>query len=192
MTATIDSLRAKHRVQRKTIDRATLDNNAAKLAVLVETLEVYQVATHVAAYIAIQGEISVEPIMRAATAKQFYLPILRGEQMAFAPWQIDQPLVERKYGLQEPDCDESCWMDARELDLVLAPLVVFDDQCNRIGQGGGYYDRTFEFTKSGFQPKLVGVAHQSQREPSLDPQPWDIPLDYIVTEQSVFTNRSGG
>ena len=186
----IELLRSKHRRLRREIDSDTLIDHADALAEHVTALPEYQNAEHIAAYIAILGEINLEPVMisGADDGKQFYLPILRGESMVFAPWSADEPLVKRSFGLLEPDCDESLWIRAEQIDLVLAPLVVFDAQCNRIGQGGGFYDRTFAFTRSTSKPVLVGVAHESQRESALDPQPWDIPLDKIVTEVSVYCN----
>ena len=189
--ALIDELRSKHRKQRRLIADDVLHDHAEKLRQRVTSLSMYQSAEHIAAYIAIFGEISVEPLIRdgSADGKVFYLPVLRGESMAFAPWQVDKPLLEKKYGLLEPDCPEADWLDPTELDLVLTPLVVFDDQCNRIGQGGGYYDRTFEFTRSADKPLLAGVAHESQREPVLSPQHWDIPLDLVVTEKSVYSRQ---
>ena len=186
----IDELRSKHRTLRKLIDDEVLLDHAEKLQQRVTALPEYQSANHVAAYIAIFGEISLEPIIRSGSAegKVFYLPILRGESMAFAPWQVDRPLLKKKFGLLEPDCSEAEWLAPDKLDLVLTPLVVFDDQCNRIGQGGGYYDRTFEFTRTSDRPALIGVAHESQREPALSPQIWDIPLHRVITEQSVYSN----
>jgi len=187
--ALIDRLRSKHRMSRKGLSQDVLRDHAAKLKGRVAALSEYQNARHIAAYIAILGEISVEPVIDAGNAegKQFYLPILRGEHMAFAPWNAGASLHKKKFGLLEPDCSEADWIDPAELDLVLAPLVVFDDRCNRIGQGGGYYDRTFEFTRKNDKPILVGVAHDSQREPALTPQPWDIPLHKIVTEKNVYS-----
>ncbi len=187
-TAQIDSLRAKHRLQRRELADDTLQDHSEKLARNVIATDEYQSAVHIAAYIAILGEISVEPIIRAGNAdgKVFYLPVLRNDAMFFAAWQIGVPLLEKKFGLLEPDCKESEYLDPRELDLVLAPLVVFDPQCNRIGQGGGFYDGTFEFTRAAGKPVLMGVAHDSQREQSLTPQHWDIPLHKVVTEKSIY------
>ncbi len=189
MSTTIDQLRAQHRKQRRELSKSVLSDHAEILEHRVTALHEYQSAIHIAAYIAILGEISVEPIIRSGSeiGKKFYLPILRGKAMAFAPWQPETPLVKRKFGLLEPDCGESQWIAPAELDLVLAPLVVFDRHCNRIGQGGGFYDRTFEFTLKAGKPLLIGVAHESQREPELDPQPWDITLHKIVTERAIYS-----
>lgn len=185
----ISALRDKHRKLRRELDGEVLQDHALKLQTAVNKLPEYQSAIHIAAYIAILGEISVEPIIESGSAdgKIFYLPVLRGNAMGFAPWHPDTPLLKKRFGLLEPDCKESDWIDAARLDLVLTPLVVFDDKCNRIGQGGGYYDRTFEFTRNAARPLLIGVAHDSQRESVLAPQIWDIPLDKIVTEKSVYT-----
>ena len=186
----IDRLRSKHRKQRREITEDTLQENSAGLEQNVAALAEFQSAVHIAAYIAILGEISVEPLIRAGSeaGKLFYLPILRDESMVFAPWQPDTPLLKKKFGLLEPDCDQSDFVRPEELDLVLTPLVVFDKQCNRIGQGGGYYDRTFEFTRAADKPVLIGVAHDSQLEKTLTPQPWDIPLHKVVTESNVYVN----
>jgi len=181
----IEKLRSKHRKQRRELTDETLLENAERLEQNVGELAEYQNAIRIAAYIAILGEISVEPLIRTGSSagKMFYLPILRDESMVFAPWQPDAPLLKKKFGLLEPDCHESEILDPRALDLVLTPLVVFDDRCNRIGQGGGFYDRTFEFTRTTDSPVLIGVAHDSQREQMLAPQPWDIPLHKVVTEK---------
>lgn len=191
MKPSIEALRSKHRRSRREYSDDVLATHAKKLAANIENLQAYQSATHIAAYIAILGEISVEPVIRKGSeeGRHFYLPVLRGERMFFAPWQPDQDLIEKDFGLLEPECPETDWLEPEKLDLVLTPLVVFDDAGNRIGQGGGYYDRTFEFTLNTDKPVLMGVAHESQREMALDRQPWDVPLDIIVTEAATYRPR---
>jgi 5-formyltetrahydrofolate cyclo-ligase len=74
------------------------------------------------------------------------------------------------------------------LDLVLAPLVVFDPDRNRIGMGGGFYDRSFAFRKNPENkvPVLIGVAHELQKVDQIVPQDWDVRLDMIITDQAVY------
>jgi 5-formyltetrahydrofolate cyclo-ligase len=74
------------------------------------------------------------------------------------------------------------------LDLVLAPLVVFDPQRNRIGMGGGYYDRSFEFRKQAGRdaPILIGVAHELQKVEQLIAEDWDVRLDMVVTDGGIY------
>jgi len=190
MTDSVESLRNKHRAQRALLSEQQLKANAIAVSQTLMDLDEYNRAEHIAAYIAIRGEISVEPVMHAAAAsKCFYLPVLRGDDMYFCRWTPGQELVKKRFGLLEPSGNEIVSPD--KLNMVLVPLVVFDDSGNRIGQGGGYYDRTFAFTasqKTAEQqgPVMIGVAHDCQRETQLRPQPWDIGLDKVVTEARVY------
>jgi 5-formyltetrahydrofolate cyclo-ligase len=70
------------------------------------------------------------------------------------------------------------------------PLVAFDEQGNRLGMGGGFYDRTLAYLRQREQwrrPLLIGLAHECQKVPSLESQRWDIPLDAIFTEAAVYS-----
>jgi 5-formyltetrahydrofolate cyclo-ligase len=71
----------------------------------------------------------------------------------------------------------------------MLPLVGFDASGNRMGMGGGYYDRTFSFKslKKGLRgPTLIGLAHEIQRVEELPVESWDIPLTAIVTDQKSY------
>lgn len=194
IVSTQEQWREKHRQQRAAIDAKTQQAHADSLLDRLMALPCVQSAQHIAAYIAIRGEISLTPAMQQLSdaGKQFYLPVLReNSSMHFAPWAPGEPLLKKGFGLLEPDVPESSWRPAERLDLVLAPLVVFDSDCNRIGQGGGYYDRTFAFRKSHAikAPVLLGVAHESQREAKLAVQPWDVPLDMIATDSTLYIRQ---
>lgn len=191
-TSTSDELRQKHRQQRAKLPADTQVEHAAALGTRLLSLPKVQQANHIAAYIAIRGEISLASAMTQLSelGKHVYLPVLRGQAMHFSPWKPCQPLLKKGFGLLEPDAPESEWIPAEKLDLVLAPLVVFDKECNRIGQGGGFYDRTFAFrqgTKS--TPFLLGVAHEEQHEEQLPVEHWDVPLDMIATNQALYTRE---
>lgn len=186
----VDQLRQRYRGLRASLDDRTQRENARLLQCNVASEPAYLAARQVAAYIAIKGEIDVRPIIDEGVVRgvQFYLPILRDEQMVFAPWSPGEPLQKRGFGLLEPDVDDSRWCNPAALDLVLTPLVAFDQDCNRIGQGGGFYDRAFAFKKIGAnrQPLLLGVAHDCQRHRQLHAQPWDVPLDRVITERGCY------
>jgi len=193
LTQDIEQLRAGFRARRAALDDETLRRHARLLQCRVAAESVYNGATHIAAYIAIRGEIDVVPIIDtgANCGKQFYLPVLRGQQMLFAPWMPGDALQKRGFGLLEPDCSEADWRAPESLDLVLTPLVVFDTGCNRIGQGGGFYDRTFAFKKNSQSgPVLMGVAHDCQRHRQLPAQPWDVPLDLVITESNRYSRKT--
>ncbi|MDC0524023.1 5-formyltetrahydrofolate cyclo-ligase [Porticoccaceae bacterium] len=79
----------------------------------------------------------------------------------------------------------------QSLDVLFMPLVGFDRQGNRIGMGGGYYDRALAFMKEQENPSLtlVGLAHSIQEVPQISSQSWDIPLHLIATEKELICAR---
>ena len=68
---------------------------------------------------------------------------------------------------------------------MLFPLVGFDENGGRLGMGGGFYDRTFAFSRirPGMAPKLIGLAHDFQKVRELPIEPWDVPLHGVVTDK---------
>jgi 5-formyltetrahydrofolate cyclo-ligase len=114
------------------------------------------------------------------------VPVLTRARMRFAELDVGAPMKTNFFGILEPVVGEH--IDARNLDLVLTPLVAFDDRGVRVGVGRGYYDRCFHFLRtreSWRRPKLLGVAYELQRVAQLDSQPWDVPLWGAATETGV-------
>ncbi len=106
--------------------------------------------------------------------------------MHFAELDTGGALATNFFGILEPRV--GLRVDARQLDLVLTPLVAFDDRGVRVGVGRGYYDRCFRFLlnrRHWRHPKLLGVAYELQRAPQLARQPWDVLLAGAVTEAGV-------
>ena len=123
--------------------------------------------------------------------KQVFLPIIVGKSkpLAFAPWTPSTPMIKNRFNIFEPQVDPSELITADQLDFVAAPLVAFDEQCNRIGVGGGFYDRTFAFLNEPKHEKsvsLIGFAFELQKMPTIQPQDWDIRLDAVVTESKLY------
>ena len=103
--------------------------------------------------------------------------------MTFLRLQPDTPLQISHYGLWEPLAGAE--IAATDLDMVVTPLVAFDKQQNRIGMGGGYFDRCFAFLKHRQRwrrPKLIGVAFACQEVEIIVPNPWDIRLYRVISE----------
>lgn len=118
--------------------------------------------------------------------KHVFAPIVKKNNvLQFQELQAKSILRRNNYGLFEP-CDGPL-INANGLDVVITPLVAFDHLNNRIGMGGGYFDRTFAFLKdrqSYFHPKLIGVAFACQKTEKIAPNPWDIGLFSIISEHS--------
>lgn len=142
----------------------------------------------VSAYLAIGGEIDLRPALTALHrgGTRVALPVLqrhRRGQMCFRQWHPRQPLQRNRFGIDEPGRKQPrLWR--RQLRYVLLPLLGFDAHGYRLGMGGGYYDRYFAARRHGQRyPKLIGVAYAAQQRANLPHEPWDVPLDGVVTEQ---------
>ena len=185
-----DELRRRNRKRRAELDEAALALAASELSKRLNELPEYQQSNRIAAYFAVNGEIGLTPLIENALAagKQLYLPNLDQQSLRFSPYFLTQKMRINKFRLPEPDVEASEMLQPDALDLVLAPLVAFDADCNRIGMGGGFYDRSFSFRKNPAikKPVLIGVAHELQRVERIVPQDWDVRLDMIVTDQALY------
>jgi 5-formyltetrahydrofolate cyclo-ligase len=122
----------------------------------------------------------------------YCLPVLCDDQrLRFAPWRPGDPLVSNRHGIPEPDVAASSLLEGTALALVVLPLVGFDARGNRLGMGGGWYDRSFEFRhERAAPPWLVGAAFAMQQMPEGESEPWDVRLDAACTESTLFDFRS--
>jgi 5-formyltetrahydrofolate cyclo-ligase len=190
MGYSVDELRQAKRALRAELDQASLDRAASRLGKQICGMPEFDQSQRIAVYFAVNGEISLDPVIDSALAqeKQVYLPNLDQKSLRFSPYFRQQKMRINKFRLPEPDVGDAEMLAPEALDLVLAPLVVFDAMRNRIGMGGGFYDRSFEFRKNRdrLTPILIGVAHELQKVSRLKPESWDVRFDLIVTDQAVY------
>ena len=125
------------------------------------------------------------------------MPEIKDKKLLFSIYNEGDPLVNSHCGIPEPYKKSDNLIDPKDLDLVITPLVGFDVDGNRLGMGGGYYDRTFAFTKQHSDdddhgPCLIGVAYEFQNISQVPTESWDVPLDKLVTEiqRREFTGRN--
>ena len=152
---------------------------------------------HIAFYLANDGEIDPGVLMAHARhlGKHCYLPVVTGwpaDRMHFQRLVPGQRWVRNRFGIREPLIDPGLQARPWRLDLILMPLVGFDEQGNRLGMGGGFYDRTFAFRRRRrhwIGPHLLGLAHHCQKVAQLPAASWDIPLDGIVSDQQIILLR---
>lgn len=152
---------------------------------------VYRRARRVAAYWVNDGEIDLSYVMARMQRmkKHCYLPVLDtlgSKRLWFAPVDSQTRFHLNKYGIPEPQVSPREYIRASQLDLILLPLVAFDRDGHRLGMGGGFYDRTLAYLKRRHcwhKPYLYGVAYEFQCVDHLEAASWDVPLQFIVTDQ---------
>ena len=108
--------------------------------------------------------------------------IKKNFQMDFFEWKSDEPLKINKYGIPEPSSNRF-----RYPDIILVPLIAFDKNLNRVGYGGGFYDRYIEKIKKKKKFILIGLAYSFQRVKKIPVNKFDMKLDVIITEKDVAT-----
>jgi 5-formyltetrahydrofolate cyclo-ligase len=193
---------------RKTIRKILLENRSklspefihqASLIISSKAISLpeFQMGKRIACYLPIRGEVDATPIINAIwqTNKSCYLPIINPQNnvnsLCFIKYAFGDILKKNKFNIYEPLYDENKIIPADQLDLVIMPLVGFDQNCNRIGYGGGFYDRTFAFKPTqkitiSAKPIMIGIAYEIQKTTSFVPEKWDIPLYKIITEENIY------
>ncbi len=191
-------LRKQLRAKRARLPREAQRRAAQRVAAHLAATREFRASRRIACYLPSDGELDPSPIIERIwrMGKTAYLPVLSRrprDRLWFAPAAPGMELRPNRYGIPEPHVPPRARVRADQLDLVLLPLVAFDGKGNRLGRGVGFYDRSLAFRHERrflCKPHLLGLAHEFQRVPSLPVDPWDVPLDGIVTEQGVYyTNR---
>ena len=144
-----------------------------------------QNAQHVALYFSHDGELATEKLIEALwhIGVKTYLPIIHPfcpGHLLFCHYHSESVLVRNKFGISEPKLNVQDVIPTPKLDMIVTPLVAFDGACNRMGMGGGYYDRTLKHSVDN-KPFAVGFAHDCQQVSHLPVECWDVPLPLVIT-----------
>ena len=148
---------------------------------------------HIAIYLSNDGELDTSLLIKELWSLNHtvYLPIIHpfnGANLLFQRYEKNSPMRANRYGILEPklNCSQICPLPA--LDYLLMPLVAFDKQGNRLGMGGGFYDRTLArlHEQNWQKPQLIGLAHECQKADALPIESWDVPLETIITPDKTY------
>ncbi len=184
-------LRKDCRIARRSLSDKQQTLHAQQFYRLARTQSFFRHARSVALYQQADGEMDPS-LLLDIPGKRFYLPILRprpNQSLWFAPYQPGQAMHKNRFGIDEPVYKHHQLKPAWGLDVIFMPLVGFDASGNRLGMGGGWYDRSLAYLrrrKHWIKPLLVGVAHECQRLDEVPVRSWDIPLDFVLTESGVY------
>lgn len=154
-------------------------------------------AKRIALYLANDSELDPAPLLQWCWQqnKQVFLPVLHpfnGQSLLFLRYRQDSDMQANQFGILEPKLDVRAICPLEQLDLLLTPLVAFDDSGARLGMGGGFYDRTlanwFKKYQAGSTPTMyaIGLAHDCQRVAHIPCECWDIPLPEIITPGKIY------
>ena len=149
-----------------------------------------QQAQRIALSLSFDGELNTRPLIDALwnAGKAVYLPVLHPfspGNLLFLHFTPHTALRVNIYNIAEPRLDVRHVLPLADLDMLVVPLVAFDADGQRLGMGGGFYDRTLQnWQQYRLQP--VGYAHDCQQVDKLPVESWDIPLPAVVTPSRIW------
>ncbi|AKP32973.1 5-formyltetrahydrofolate cyclo-ligase [Yersinia aleksiciae] len=151
--------------------------------------KIHQAST-VALFLSFDGELNTGPIIEMLwqQQKQVYLPVLHPfspGNLLFLRYRPNSQLIRNRLKILEPQLNVREVLPLNRLDVMITPLVAFDSHGQRLGMGGGFYDRTLQHWQQG-GPYPIGLAHDCQRVEYLPSEYWDVPLPEIVTPEKVW------
>ena len=193
-------LRKSLREKRRHLDIVSVQQASKQVAVQIIMLTEFIESKTIGSYIAQENELDPAATIQSAqqSKKQFYLPVIPNgdnKTLSFYPYHSNEALVPNRYHILEPKTDSQDPISTQTLDIIFVPLVGFDKDCNRLGRGAGYYDHTLAFTKDAplkNRPLLIGLGYEFQKSSEIVPSKWDVPLDIIVTEKTVYRRFTRG
>ena len=138
----------------------------------------------IAGYAAIGSEIDPFPLMAALTGQghPLCLPRVEGKELTFRSWKPGEPLIPGPMNVPQPAASAR----ERRPDLLIVPLLAFDNDGYRLGYGAGYYDRYLSEHRRKRTIRAIGIAYAGQHVAKLPHEQHDEPLDAVVTEERVW------
>lgn len=194
----IPDIRSATRALRRSLPEAERRQKSSAIARRLARHPRFQSTTDIGLYWAMAEEVDTQPIIKLCKArgKRLWLPVINSSSYRRPPLLFRQfvPGITRvkpnRFGIPEPTGKKGTGQTGDSLDLVLVPLVAFNETCDRIGMGAGYYDRTFPRDRLPLSTALLGLAFECQKA-AFTPQRHDTPLHGIITEGRTYTRSPG-
>jgi 5-formyltetrahydrofolate cyclo-ligase len=167
-------------------DRAFADE---QISHSIRALDLYESAEQVVGYVALRDEVNLERLLLGAceAGKRVYLPVVAAQrELRFARWSPGDPLQRSEVGVPEPT---SMDQPAVAATVSLVPGRAFDPACNRVGRGGGYYDRAMAVLDG--LGATIGVAYSCQIFDTVPVEGFDRAVGLLVTDASLYRAGAG-
>ncbi len=135
-------------------------------------------------YYSYNNELDCSELLKKFENKKYLITLPKIEnnfKMDFFEWTPKDPLIINKYGIPEPSSNKF-----RYPDIILVPMVAFDENLNRVGYGGGFYDRYIRKMKRKKNITVIGLAYSFQKVKKIPTNKYDMKLDFILTEKKVL------
>ncbi len=175
-------IRKKLLLLRKKKNKKNISINSKKLLIFLKKKNIK--SKNIGGYYSFNFELDITNTLKTLHKNKYRisLPAVSNNNiMNFYQWSPDDPLKINKYGIPEPLTKKKIFPD-----ILLIPLVAFDNELNRLGYGGGYYDRYISKFKNNHKIVKIGIGFSFQRVKSLPINEYDKKLDYVITEQNFF------
>ncbi|NIA26555.1 MAG: 5-formyltetrahydrofolate cyclo-ligase [Desulfobulbaceae bacterium] len=179
-------LRKRGLLARRVLDNQTRVNASQIISEHIVHSHEFMACKTIACYLPSFDEVDPSYIIERAwrANKRIFAPVVADKYgMFFRQLLPDTRLEKNRFDLWESVSGPG--IRPEQIDVVITPVVAFDDQQNRIGMGGGYFDRCFSFLRHRrhwLHPKLIGVAFDCQKVEKIPANPWDIRLYSVITE----------
>lgn len=183
-------IRAHVRHLRRSLTLHQQHQAANVVAERVQNFRPVRQAQHIALFLSTDGELDTRPLIKRLwqLKKNIYLPVLHPfshGQLLFIRYDADTPLQNNRLHIAEPALNITHLVPLSQLEVVIMPVVAFDTHGQRLGMGGGYYDRTLQnWQRHRFL--LTALAHDCQQMDKLPVAAWDVPLSAIFTPSALW------
>jgi len=186
------NLRADIRQQRNLLTAEFQKDAAQQLVSQLKNHPLVNSAENIAVYLANDSELDPQFLIQWCWQHNIntYLPVIHPfskGQLLFLHYHQASKMQLNRYGILEPRLNVTDVLPTAQLDIIFTPLVAFTNTGERLGMGGGYYDRTLatwfaqKSRKNNAKPYPIGLAHDCQQVAQIPTEDWDIPLPEIIT-----------
>jgi 5-formyltetrahydrofolate cyclo-ligase len=189
---TKNRLRKIFRDKRLSLSKEQQTQAAQQLVKQFQQHTLFHGAQNIGLYLSFNGEINTQPLIDYlwSIKCRVFVPILHPfceGLLLFQEFSQHTPMHKNHFGIPEPKLDVLRVCPLENIDVLFMPLVAFDLTGNRLGMGGGFYDRTLVgVVDKNNQAIVVGLAHELQLTSTLPSETWDIGLPYVLTSNKLY------
>ena len=182
-----DTIRETVKSRRDSMSKYEIEERSSAIVKKLLDFDILNVNQSIFFYINFGSEVETLSTIEKLTALGFRILVPRvdwvNKRMEIYPFDSVENLVKSKYGILEPVKDTENQIDYSEIDVCITPGVAFDRQKNRIGYGGGFYDKFFSFNKAATR---IALAFDMQLVDQIETDLHDEKVDMIITETAIY------